>query len=78
MVGASGLPSVVLRAVQRYRELINRWGGDGGDGDGDGRRKGLVVLIPRTDCIRTTEIVFLAAAVGIMGFALEIRFGGRR
>ena len=60
--------------------INNRSGGgrDGGDGNGDGRRKGLVVSIPRTDRIRTTEIVILAAAVGIMGFALGIRFGGIR
>ncbi len=62
-----------------YRDIVNRSIEVRRDGcDGDDRRKGLVILIPRTDRIRTTEIVILAAAVGIMGFALGIRFGARR
>ncbi len=66
-----------------YRDIVNRSiarGRDsgGGDGENDGRRKGLVVLIPRTDRIRTAGIVILAATFGIVGFSLGIRFGGRR
>jgi hypothetical protein len=54
---------------------------DDADGEGgtiDGRKKGLVVLIPRTYRIRTTGIVILAATVGVLGFALGSRFGARR
>jgi hypothetical protein len=67
-----------------YRDIVNRsmivrGRDDDTDGEGeiDGRKKGLVVLIPRTDRIRTTGIVILAA-VGMLGFALGSRFGARR
>jgi len=68
-----------------YRDIVNRsmiarGGDDDADGEGgiDGSSsKGLVVLIPRTDRVRATGIVILAA-VGVLGFALGSRFGARR
>ncbi|KAL3810830.1 hypothetical protein ACHAXA_007520 [Cyclostephanos tholiformis] len=64
-----------------YRDIVSRSitrGGCGGGGGGEGRRKGLVILIPRTNFTGIAGTLILAAAIGIAGFALGSKFGGRR
>lgn len=60
-----------------YRDIVNKSMLERGDCEDERKYKGLVVLSPCNDDWGTARMIFGAAIIGMMGFALGGRFGIR-